>query len=57
MKINTTQIGDITLKCIATEGLEIEVFHDQKIISWPENSFRTSNNSSSKINMKTRAML
>ena len=42
MKINTTQIGDITLKCIATEGLEIEVFHDQKIISWPENSFRTS---------------
>ena len=25
-----------------TGGLEIEVFHDQKIISWPENSFRTS---------------
>ena len=42
MKIITTRIGDVAMKYIATAGLENEVFLDRKIISRPENNFRTS---------------
>ena len=42
MKINTTEIGDIALKYIATAGLENQFFLDQKIISRPETNFKTS---------------